>query len=131
MKRPLAWIAASFRSCLKTSAPGQIGPQVFELNEIILKACAQNSKQRYQTCDEMHADLALLGQGKSVKQKRTRQQRWAVAKKVLVTMAVLGVIAASATMLWRQSRVTRPLSSNPQAEALYQQAVYELQARTL
>ena len=35
--------------------------QVFELNEIILKACAQDSKGRYQTCDEMHADLALLG----------------------------------------------------------------------
>ena len=48
--------------------------QVFELNEIILKACAQDSRHRYQTCDEMHADLALLGQGKSVKQKRTRQQ---------------------------------------------------------
>ena len=59
--------------------------QVFELNEIILKACAQNSKARYQTCEEMHADLALLAQGKSVKQKRTRQQRWAMAKKVLVT----------------------------------------------
>src|ERR1022692_4509469 len=100
-------------------------PQVFELNEIILKACAQDAKDRYQTCDEMHADLALLGQGKSVKQKRTRQQRWAVAKKVLATAAVFAVLAAGATMLWRQSRVTRPLSPNPQAEALYQQAVYE------
>jgi serine/threonine protein kinase len=105
--------------------------QVFELNEIILKACAQDAKDRYQTCEEMHADLELLQRGKSVKQKRTRQQRWAIAKKVLVTAAVLGVIAASATMLWRQSRVTRPLSSNPQAEALYQQAVYELQGGTL
>ena len=55
--------------------------QVFELNEIILKACAQDAKARYQTCDEMHADLALLAQGKSVKQKRTRQQHWAMAKK--------------------------------------------------
>ena len=34
--------------------------QVFELNEIILKACAQDAKDRYQTCEEMHADLALL-----------------------------------------------------------------------
>ena len=101
--------------------------QVFELNEIILKACAQDAKARYQTCDELHADLALLAQGKSVKQKRTRQQHWAMAKKVLVTMAILAVIAASATVLWRQSRVTRPLSSNPQAEQLYQQAVFELQ----
>jgi serine/threonine protein kinase len=105
--------------------------QVFELNEIILKACAQDAKDRYQTCDELRADLALLAQGKSVKQKRTRQQRWAVAKKMLVTAAVLGVLAAGATIFWRQSRVTRPLSANPQAEELYQQAVYEMKTDTL
>ena len=43
---------------------------MFEMNEIILKACMQDAKARYQTCDEMHADLALLSQGKSVRQKR-------------------------------------------------------------
>ena len=101
--------------------------QVFELNEIILKACAQDAKDRYQTCEEMHADLALLIQGKSVKQKRTRHQRWMVTKKVLVTMAVLGVTAASTTIFWRQSRINRPLTTNPQAEVLYKQAVFELQ----
>jgi serine/threonine protein kinase len=104
---------------------------VFELNEIILKACAQDSKARYQTCGELHTDLALLEQGKSVRQKRTRQQRLAVAKKVLIMVAVLGVLATGAIILWRQSRVTRPLSSNPQAEALYQQAVYEFQSGSI
>jgi serine/threonine protein kinase len=106
-------------------------PQVFELNEIILKACAQDSKDRYQTCDELHADLALLNQGKSVKQKRTREQRWVLAKNVLAMAAVLGVITVSATFLWRQSRVTRPLSANPQAVELYQQAVYEMKSDTI
>ena len=105
--------------------------QVFELNEIILKACAQDSKARYQTCEEMHADLALLGAGKSVKQKRTRHQRWMVTKKVLVTMAVLGVIAVGATMLWRQSLAVRPLSTNLQAVALYQDAVYWMKSDSL
>jgi serine/threonine protein kinase len=76
--------------------------QIFELNEIILKACAQDAKDRYQTGDEMHADLALLEQGKSVKQKRTRQQRWAVTKKVLAMAAVFGLLAAGATMIPRQ-----------------------------
>ena len=103
---------------------------VVELNEIVLRACAKDPDDRYPTCQAMHDDLALLGQGKSVRQKRTRQQRWARAKKVLVTAAVLGVIVASATVLWRQSRVNRPLSANPQAEALYQQAVYEMQGGT-
>ncbi len=104
---------------------------VFELNEIILKACAQDAKDRYQTCEEMHADLALLGQGKSVKQKRTRRQRWAVAKKVLVAALMFTMLAVGATLLWRQSRVNRPLSTNPQAEELYQQAVYEIKSDTL
>jgi serine/threonine protein kinase len=87
--------------------------QVFELNEIILKACAQDSKQRYQTCDEMHADLALLGQGKSVKQKRTRQQRWAMAKKVLATAAILGVLTASAAILSREIAPTDAYPDGP------------------
>ena len=104
---------------------------VFELNEIILKACAQDAKVRYQTCEEMHEDLALLGRGKSVKQKRTRRQRWAVAKKVLVAALMFTMLAVGATLLWRQSRVNRPLSTNPQAEELYQQAVYEIKSDTL
>jgi len=103
---------------------------VVELNEIVLQACAKGPDDRYPTCQAMHADLALLGQGKSVKQKRTRQQRLAMAKKALFTAAVFGVLAASATMLWRQSRVTRPVSPNPQAQALFQQAVYEMQGGT-
>ena len=64
--------------------------QVFELNEIILKACAQDSKDRYQTCDEMHADLALLEQGKSVRQKRTRQ-RFSVGKKASLVFWILAI----------------------------------------
>ena len=83
--------------------------QVFELNEIILKACAQDSKDRYRTCDEMHADLALLVQGKSVKQKRARQQRWAVAKKVLVIVAMMILVAAGIAFLWQTiSRYNSP-----------------------
>jgi serine/threonine protein kinase/Tfp pilus assembly protein PilF len=104
---------------------------VVELNEIVLRACAKDPASRYPTCQAMHAELALLGQGKSVRQKRTQEQRWAVAKKVLATTAVFGVLAVGATILWQQSRVARPLSSNPQAEKLYQQAVYEMQSQEL
>jgi tetratricopeptide (TPR) repeat protein len=103
--------------------------QVFEINEIILKACAQDSKDRYQTCEEMHADLALLEQGKSVKQKRTRQQRWAVAKKVLAAVTVFAVLAASMTVFWRHAPATRPWSTNPQARAFYNRAVQDLQSK--
>jgi serine/threonine protein kinase/tetratricopeptide (TPR) repeat protein len=103
---------------------------IVELNEIVLRACAKGPAGRYPTCQAMHADLELLQRGKSVKQKRTRQQRLAVAKKVLATASVLGVLVVAATMLWRQSRVTRPLSENPEALGLYQQALYELKGDT-
>jgi serine/threonine protein kinase len=103
--------------------------QVFELNEIILKACAQGSQHRYQTCDEMHADLALLGQGKSVKQKRTRQQLLAVAKKVLFAAVVFGVLAIGVNVLLRRSSATRPWSTNAQARAFFNRAVQDLQSK--
>ena len=103
--------------------------QVFELNEIILKASAQDSRHRYQTCDEMHADLALLGQGKSVKQKRTRQQLLAVAKKVLFAAVVFGVVAIGVNVFLRHSSATRPWSTNPQARTFYNQAIQDLQSR--
>jgi len=103
--------------------------QVFELNEIILKACAQDSRHRYQTCDEMHADLALLGQGKSVKQKRTRQQRWAMTKKVLAIAVVFGVVAIGVNFFLRPSPATRMWSTNPQARTFYNRAVQDLQSK--
>ena len=83
--------------------------QVFELNEIILKACTQDAKGRYQMCEEMHADLALLGQGKSVKQKRTRQQRWVMVKKALIVLTVVVALTAGGAFSWWQSKEIKPL----------------------
>jgi serine/threonine protein kinase len=102
---------------------------VFELNEIILKACVRDSGHRYQTCDEMHDDLGLLGQGKSVKQKRTRRQLWALTRKALAIAVVFGVIALGATKLWHQPPTTRPWSTNPKARAFYNRAVQDLQSK--
>jgi len=92
--------------------------QVFELNEIILKACAQNAKSRYQTCNEMHADLALLGQGKSVKQKRTRQQRWLVCKRVAIGVAALAAVAAVVFILVRGNAPTDSYPDGPNSTNL-------------
>src|SRR5207249_4730960 len=33
---------------------------LLELNAIVLKACAMDPRERYQTAEEMHADLSLL-----------------------------------------------------------------------
>ena len=106
--------------------------QVFELNEIILKACAQDAKSRYQTCDEMHADLALLGQGKSVKQKRTQQRYSMVGKKAGLALSALAVVAAVIS-LWPRQPAERsepssdgPDSTNLEANALCDKAMYIL-----
>ncbi len=78
--------------------------QVFELNEIILKACARDSDKRYQNCDEMHSELALLDQGKSVKRKRTRQQWLVVYKKNGVILISLAAIALLISLLARSPK---------------------------
>jgi len=69
--------------------------QVFELNEIILKACASQPKERYQTVEEMYADLALLHSGQSVRDRHSLERRLRVTRRVaagVVAVMVLGVV---------------------------------------
>jgi serine/threonine protein kinase len=89
--------------------------QVFELNEVILKACALNSKSRYPTCDALRSDLALLAKGNSVRQKRARQQWWRRGK-----IAGIGLIAVAAliALVFARARITAPAQKSWPA-ALY------------
>jgi len=105
--------------------------QVFELNEIILKACAPDLKQRYRSCEEMQADLGLLERGKSVKQKRTRQRRWTIGKRAGFVLGVLAAFAVLISIL--PHRFTRPEpssdgpdSTNLEANALCDKGMYIL-----
>ena len=69
--------------------------QVFELNEIILKACASQPKERYQTVVQMYADLALLHSGQSVRDRHSLERRLRVTRRVaagVVAVMVLGVV---------------------------------------
>lgn len=65
-----------------------------ELNVVIVKACATHRRDRYQTAEEMHIDLALLQSGKSVKSKRMLERRLALASKAA---SLVGLVAALAT----------------------------------
>jgi serine/threonine protein kinase/Tfp pilus assembly protein PilF len=77
-------------------------PALLELNEIILRACETDPGARYKTAHEMHCDLALLQDGKSVKQTRQRQRHWNLLKKTgLAAMTVALLVAMFA--LWKQS----------------------------
>jgi serine/threonine protein kinase len=107
--------------------------QVFELNEIILKASSQDSKQRYQTCDAMHADLELLVQGKSVKQKRTREQHTSTAWTIVRAAAMIIATAAGAIFLWQAlTRQGAPAitPNNEAAAAEYQRGYAQLRLGT-
>jgi len=65
-----------------------------EFNEVLVKACESDAARRYGSARQMHDDLGLLQRGKSVRQKRTAEQRWAMAKKLVMAVAVMAVLAA-------------------------------------
>ncbi len=75
-----------------------------ELNEVIVKACHNDARQRYQTAAELHADLALLQSGASVRRQRllARQLRFVQRAGAVVT-AMAAVIALG---WWWQARQT-------------------------
>jgi serine/threonine protein kinase len=65
--------------------------QVVEFNEILLKACAKDSAQRYQTAEALGKDLDLLDSGKSVRGKRRLDRASKVAKQWAFSLIVLGI----------------------------------------
>jgi tetratricopeptide (TPR) repeat protein len=68
---------------------------LMELNAVLLRACAPNPKERYQSAEEMNADLALLHSGKSVQHKHAVERRLKVTTRVAaaaVAVMVLGVV---------------------------------------
>jgi WD40 repeat protein len=54
--------------------------QFLELNEVILHACKNESAKRYESASNMHADLVLVSNGKSVKRLKLLEQRLARLK---------------------------------------------------
>ncbi len=78
---------------------------LLEFNAILLKACAANRDERYQSAEEMNADLALLQSGGSVRRQRklAGQLRFVQRAGAIVT-AFAAVIALG---WWWQARQTR------------------------
>jgi serine/threonine protein kinase len=106
--------------------------KIFELNEIILKACTQDAKDRYPTCQETHNELALLQRGKSVIRKRGVQWYWATGKKAAIAFSIAAAVAALIS-LWPRFPAGRPEpssdgpdSTNLEANALCDKGMYIL-----
>lgn len=81
--------------------------QIAELNQVVLKACHSDAKQRYQSAAELQADLALLESGQSVARVRRIEERLRFVQRAgaLVT-AVAAVIALG---WWWQAKQTREM----------------------
>jgi tetratricopeptide (TPR) repeat protein len=90
--------------------------QWLELDAVVHQACQANVRERYQTTQEMHDDLALLQSGQSVKDKRASQYRWRMARRLaLATVALVLLI----TPLGFLRRSTHRYTPNPEAVRLY------------
>jgi WD40 repeat protein len=81
---------------------------LLELNAVFTKACAGDARQRYQTAEQMHADLALLQSGKSVKRMRVIERRFALATRAsVIGILLLAVISTAYLFAESQRRVAR------------------------
>jgi len=86
--------------------------ELIELNSILLKACQPDRRQRYPSADEMHAELEMLHHGKSVREKRNREQRlrWMAVASVCVAAVTLAALGLERVLDWR-SRALQGQSS--------------------
>jgi WD40 repeat protein len=84
-----------------------------ELNEVLVRACAPDVRQRYQNAAEMHADLALLQSGKSVARLRAVERRLRLVARAGTMVSVLAILIA-AGWLWqaRETRLVRELATD-------------------
>ncbi len=85
--------------------------ELSELNEVLLKACHRDPKERYQTAAEMHADLALLESGRSVVRLRGLERRLRFVQRAGAVVTVIAALAAG-LYFWqaRQTKIVRDLA---------------------
>ena len=104
---------------------------VLELNEILLKACATDPRQRYAGAESMLSELELLRNGTSIKSKRAWNRRWAFGRKAGVALVALALVAALVSVLPRQKMRSESSSdgapsTNMEANALCVRGMYIL-----
>jgi serine/threonine protein kinase len=96
---------------------------VFELNDVFLKASANDARARYASVETMLSDLRALEKGKSVKQRRAWERRARATWKVGTVTAAIVAVAAGGILLWqtvtRQSTLVI-VPSNEVAAKAYQ-----------
>jgi tetratricopeptide (TPR) repeat protein len=101
--------------------------RLLEFNEVLLKACECDPRKRYQSAQQMQAELALLQGERSVRRKHVIERRWAMLKKTGLVAAALALLVASPSLIKVLKREKAP---NPEAERLYSQGQFLLSRLT-
>ena len=99
---------------------------LLELNAVILRACATDPRQRYQSTDEMYVDLVRLQSGKSVRQARRLQRRLALLARGGIVAAAVSLVAIGA-FLYQREQTRRTLAVSEKEARLRQSAESESQ----
>jgi len=73
-----------------------------ELNEVLLRACAPDVRQRYESAADLHLDLALLQSGKSVARMRAVERRLKLVARGAILVTAFAVLLGLAYFYQRQ-----------------------------
>ncbi len=79
---------------------------LMELNAVLLRACAPDPRKRYASAEEMHADLALLHSGGSVKRRHQFDHQFKVAKRV-GAVAIIATLLVGGAWFWQQQQTQK------------------------
>ena len=81
----------------------EAGAEAIEFHEIVLKACEGAKERRYQSAEQMQADLALLQSGQSVRHVRMLEKRAARTQRFAWAASIVVAIAMATTLIanWR------------------------------
>jgi hypothetical protein len=73
-----------------------------EINEVIVKACHPNLRDRYQTARQLHAELSAVESGVSIARLRRMERRWVKYRRLTRIAAAVMAVAATAFVLVSQ-----------------------------
>lgn len=79
---------------------------LMELNAVLLRACAPDPRKRYASADEMHADLALLHSGGSVKRRHQFDRQFQFARQV-GGVAIATTLLIGSAWLWQRQQTQK------------------------
>src|SRR5262249_8194170 len=73
--------------------------RLLEFNEILVKACENDPRKRYQSAQQMSPELTRLQDQRSVRRKHVIERRWAMLKKTSLIVTALALLLAVPSLI--------------------------------